>query len=529
MKNREKFSSGLKRVSLVIISFCLISSLITCLPAPPASPAGAVDRLARQTDAGGDNDIPEPPKTFQKVSHPDELKFTPLEIKIPKPERIVLQNGLVMYIMEDNELPMITIKVLIRNGALNDISESGKAGTANLVTTLLKTGGSVKYPSEALDEKLDFMAVELETSTNYEDIEITLSFLSRDFNICLDILKDILFAPLFPSDKLEKEKERILETISRENDEPDIIAEREFRRLIHRNHPFGNPVYGDANSVPLITVSDLKQFHQKYFTSSNMITGIVGSFNKDDIIALLKETFEKIPGRPDTPTRLFPVDKIYNKSINLVDKEITQSVIRLGHLGIERLVPDYFSVILMNAILGGMSTSRLYDQIREQRGLAYDVFSYFTLSRNTGMFIVATSTKNESVHQTISLIIEEIQKIRENLVEESELQNTKEGILNSFVFRFDNPVRVVQQYMYIEHIGLPADYLETYRDNIMKISREDIRRAAQKYLKPENYVLLVVGDSRKFDKPLSLFGEINEIKLQRESRNGSDGLERNER
>jgi len=458
-----------------------------------------------------DLDIHKPTPKSSKVSHPDQLKFPALEVKIPKPERTVLSNGLITFLLEDNELPLITIKVLIRNGAVRD--EAGKSGTANLVARLMHTGGTAKYPSETLDEKLEFISAELSVGAYYEDMDLKFSFLSRDLTACLDILNEVLFNPAFPEDKLSKEKARILESIRRQNDQPDAIAGREFRKLIYPNHPFGNEIHGTAETLANITVADLKAFHQKYFTPSNMMLGVAGSMKKGEMLALLKQSFEQIPSGAPQPRQADHLPRTFAKSVNLINKEVNQSVIQFGHLGIDRLNPDYFKILMMNAILGGSSVSRLYDQIREQRGLAYGVYSYFTLSADTGMFIVDTSTKNESVAEVISIILAEIKNMQANLVNEEELKNTKEGTLNGFVFRFESPVRVVEQYMYIEHIGLPDNYLPTYRDNIMKVTREDIRAAAQKYLKPDDYILLVVGDSKKFDKPLSDFGTVNEIKL----------------
>jgi len=462
-----------------------------------------------------DLDIHKATPKNSRVNHPDNLKFPALEVKIPKPERTVLANGLITYLLEDNELPLITIKVLIRNGAVSDATD--KIGTANLVARLMRTGGTTKYPAETLDEKLEFMSAELGISAYYEDMELTFSFLSRDLPACLDIFKEVLLSPAFPEDKLEKEKARIMESIRRENDQPNAIASREFRKLLYPNHPFGNQLYGTVETLAQITTADLKSFHQKYFIPANMMIGITGNFKNGGMLSLLKDTFAGITSSAPQPSQAAHLPRQFKKSINLINKEVAQSVIQFGHLGIERLNQDYFKIMMMNAMLGGSSVSRLYDQIREQRGLAYGVFSYFTLSSDTGMFIVDTSTKNESVAQVISIILAEIKNMQENLVDEEELKNTKEGTLNGFVFRFEDPIRVVSQYMYIEHIGLPNNYLETYRDNIMKVTREDIREAAKKYLKPDDYILLVVGDSKKFDKPLSEFGQVNEIELKNQA------------
>jgi len=480
-----------KRIFLAIISLCVIISIAACSSGPSIESKKA--------------------QPIDRVAHPDQLKYPILEVKIPKPERLVLSNGIVVYMIEDKELPLITVKVLLRSGAIYDAPD--KTGTASLVARLLRTGGTTNYPADQLDEKLEFMAADLGATAGDEEMLVTFNFLSRDFKQSMNILHDVIFAPAFPEDKLEKEKSRILERIRRENDDPDSVAFREFRKLTYPNHPYGRQSSGTALTVQNITSADLKQFHHDYFITSNMMIGISGYFDKTETLSLLKELFEKETPREKKTNDIKPIERKYEKSINLVNKEISQSAILFGHLGIERLNPDYFTFMVMNEILGGSAVSRLYDEIREKRGLAYSVYSFFTRPRDIGLFVVGTSTKNESVVETTNLFIEEINKIKDNLVEETELANTKEALINGFVFRFENSVGVLEQFMFREHIGLPDNYLESYRDNVMKVTREDIKRVAQEYLQTEKFVLVIVGDSMKFDKPLSEFGTVNEIKL----------------
>lgn len=439
---------------------------------------------------------------INRVSHPDKLTFPPLAITVPKAERRQLKNGMVVFLMEDKELPLINITLLVRSGSIYE--PTGKSGLCSLMSRLLRTGGTGKYPVDKLDEILEFKSAGISGSADYEEMKVSASCLSRDAKDILELLQEVVFAPVFPEDKLQYEKSRLLQTIQRQNDEPGAVADRHFRKLIYGAHPLGETSYGTKESVNSITCDDIIKFYKSYFVPNNMIIGISGDFRIFEMMELLEQTLGSAPAADKLPDfNIKPLEAnipAATASVNYIPRELKQSVIRLGQLGIDRLNPDYFAVRLMNAILGGDTASRMYQSVREKEGLAYSVFSYFYMHlRAPGFFIAGTETRNEKAHTSISLMLEEITRMRKELVSDTELQGTKEAELNRFAFRFDDSHRVVEQCMYLEYIGLPKDYLDTYRDRIMAVTKEDIRRAAQKYLQPDKLMLLLVGDSKNYN------------------------------
>ncbi|MBI4713177.1 MAG: insulinase family protein [Planctomycetes bacterium] len=448
---------------------------------------------------------------IQRVAHPDQLTFPPLEVVIPQPERYQLKNGITVYLLENRELPLVDVSVLVHSGSIYE--PISKSGLANLTATLMRTGGTAKYPPQELDKVLEFKSMRLSVSADYEEIKAELSVLSRDTQEGLEILGEVLFAPAFNEEKLADAKKRQTAMLNRENDEPGAIASRRFRQLLYPEHPYGERVTGNSETVPTISRVDIIEFHSNYFRPEQMMLAVSGDFRRHEMRELLEKTLGgAAKSKEQIANGLNPQSPIRNPQSRLVliQKDIPQATIMVGQPGIHRLNPDYFTVMLMNAILGGGPLSRLYQDIREKNGLAYDVYSGWAMpisaamrpgdaNAPTGLFIIGTETRTDAVHKALEIIIKQVGKIRDEYVAEQELANTKESIINAFVFRFEKPLRVVEQMMYREYIGLPADYLQTYRQNILKATKDDIRRAAQKYLSPDNFTIVVVGDVKNFN------------------------------
>ncbi|MBI5678075.1 MAG: insulinase family protein, partial [Planctomycetes bacterium] len=274
-------------------------------------------------------------------------------------------------------------------------------------------------------------------------------------------------------------------------------------------------VEGTLDSIEKIVRDDMIAFHKKYFRPNNIILGISGDFNKDEIIKKLNAVFagwkkEEIQF-PEVPK----VDKRFEKAVFYAYKDINQANVIMGHLGIHRKSPDYFPVMIMNFILGGGSfTARIPGRIRSDEGLAYSAYSAFQTSRDIGMFFVSCQTKLESTNRAISIALEELEKIRKSPIDKDELTQAKETFTNQFVFRFTTSASIVGQKVDIEYEELPLNYLETYIANVLAVTQEDVQRVARKYLHPDEIKILVVGDNEKFDKPLDSFGKVNVIDLK---------------
>ena len=440
--------------------------------------------------------------------HPSQLKFNPLTFSVPDMERVVLTNGIVVYMLEDNELPIIEGSAMIRTGSIYEAP--GKTGLAKLTGIVMRTGGTESMGGDEIDEALEFIAAKVETGIDDESGSALLSVLKKEFDKALGIFADVLMNPVFSGDKIDLAKRQELEKIRRRNDRPASILDREFGFLMYgKDSPFAR--VSTAETINGITRDDLIEFHKKYFCPDNIILGFSGDFDSNELIEKLENVFGKWKERHVSFSKVSNVREEPKKSVNYIYKDINQSNIAIGHLGIKRHNPDYFSVVVLNQIL---SFQKLFYKVRTDEGLAYSVRSRFTVPTYRGIFKTVMQTKQESTVRAIELVQQIIEEIRKTAVSGEELKTAKNTYLNSFVFNFEQTERIVKQRMKLEYFDYPADYLNTFRDNVAKVTKKDIRRAAKKYLKPDKFVILVVGNDKGFDKPLSLLGKVREIIIE---------------
>ncbi len=447
----------------------------------------------------------------KKVS---KFKYKPIEFTPPKPDRLVLDNGMILYLLEDHDLPVFRISAQIRTGAVYEPAE--KAGLANLVGNVMRRGGTKSRAPEKINEELEFIAASVETQISRESGSASLSTMKKDIDKGLEVFADVLMNPGFPEEMIRKEKDEILEEIRRENDSPKQIVFREFRKILYKaDHPYSRKINGYKDTIESITRDDMVAFHAKYFRPNNIIMGISGDFDSKKIVGKIKDVFAEWENVeinfPDVPE----VEKKFKRSVNYIYKDVNQATVVFGHIGIDRLNKDYFPIKIMNFILGGGSfTSRIPSKVRSDEGLAYSAYSAFHTPRDLGFFFASCQTKSESTVRAINLALDEVRKIREEQVDDEELELAKDTYINQFIFKFTSSASVVGQMVGIEYEGLPLNYLETYVDSIKVVTKEDIARVAKEYLHPDDMKLLVIGDMEKFDKPLTEFGEVNTVELE---------------
>ncbi|MBI2560597.1 MAG: insulinase family protein, partial [Planctomycetes bacterium] len=470
-------------VSIICLLFCYSNSVFAQHGAP------AVPEIGKPQSKGA-----------KIVS---ELKSKPLEFTPPTVERMVLDNGMILYLLEDHSLPLFHITARFRTGAIYEPAE--KAGLASLTGHVMRSGGTISRTADQINEELEYIAASVETGIDRESGAASLSVLKKDVDKGIEIFADVLMNPAFPEDKIKKRKDELMESFRRENDSPGQIVFREFRKLVYdKNHPYSRRVDGEPQTIEAITRDDMIAFHKKYFMPNNVIMGISGDFNKDEIIEKLKTVFapwEKADiAFPEVPK----VVEAFQPSVNYIEKDVNQANVVFGHTGINRTNPDYFPVTIMNFILGGGSfASRIPGKIRSTEGLAYSVYSAFHTPRDLGFFFVSCQTKLETTAKAVSIAIAEIRNIKETPVDDEELELAKDTYTNQFIFKFTTSSAIVSQMVDIEYDGLPLDYLDTYVDNVKAVTKKDVLRVAKKYLHPDEMILLVVGNKEKFDKPLS--------------------------
>ncbi|MEW6615708.1 MAG: pitrilysin family protein [Thermodesulfobacteriota bacterium] len=444
--------------------------------------------------------------------HPRDMIFKPLVFSPPKGERVLLNNGMVLYILEDHELPVLNLSAVIRTGSVYEPAD--KAGLAELTGGVMRTGGTRSMTPDEINDQLEYIAGAVEIGIGSESGSASLSVMKKDTDIGIKIFADIMMNPGFDQEKLDLAKKQEIEAIRRRNDNPDSIAFREFRRLLYKDNPRGR--VSTVKSINAITRKDLIEFHNRFFHPENVMLAISGDFQRDEMVKKVEKAFQNWEKTGVKIPRELPPSYSFEKSINYAFKDVPQSTIVLGHLSVRKTHPDYFPFKVLNFILGESGfNSRLTSEIRSNRGLAYSVGSIYRGDVEYGVFAVICQTKSVTTSKAISLIYNIIKDLKKNGVTEKELQWAKESIINKFIFSFTSSASIVNQQMSIDYDNLPEDFLEKYQENISRVTFEDIKRVA-KYLYPDSSILVVVGKSKDFDRPLSEFGKVHEIELKDE-------------
>jgi zinc protease len=444
-------------------------------------------------------------------ANPRTMTFPELRFDIPKAERVVLECGMPVYLLRDTELPIVNITALVRTGAVYEPAD--KAGLASMTGTVMRSGGAGGLSPEKMDDELEFMASSVESGISNDMGTASLSSLTKNFSRTLAIFADVLLRPDFSEKRIDIARKHMIEGLRRQNDDPKEIADREINKAIYAGHPLGVvPTLGSVNAV---TRQDIVEFHRRFFRTDNTILAVSGDFERDAMIKELNAVF----GKPATTAPLaladIPQPKAeFRPEVIHGKKEVNQTVIRMGHLGITKDNPSLYAIRILDYILGGSFTSRLTLEIRTNQGLAYNVDSRFDVGRRfTGTFIAETETKAETTGKAINLMKEIIAGMAKAPVSDQELKAAKEYIINSFMFGFTSPASIVTQRARLEFYGYAPDYLDRYRDNIARVTKEDVLAAAAKYLRTDSFKLVVVGDASKFDQALTNFGTVRELDL----------------
>lgn len=440
-----------------------------------------------------------------------ELEYPALnDIVTPTPTRVVLDNGIILYLVEDHRLPMINLSARFGVGSVNEPAD--RIGLAGITGAVMRTGGSTSISGDEIDETLEGLGATVETQIGLVSGSAFMSVLKDNVDTVLPILADILMHPAFPDDKIELEKVTARSTIARRNDDPTDMGFREYRKLIYG----AESVYArhaEYATIDAITRDDLVAFHQDWMHPDNTMFGVWGDFDTDEMVKKISGVFggwEKTGFvRPDLPE----VSYAFDSSVNLIRKDdINQSTVVLGHIGGVRDNPDYFALRVMNDILSGGFSGRLFRIVRSEQGLAYAVFGIYSANYNfPGIFYVACMTSSETTAQAIRSLRHEVGRMTTDEITEEELNLAKDSFLNSFVFNFDTRREIINRQMTYEYYGYPQDFLEKTKTGIEKVTVEDVKRVAREYLHPDEMRLIVVGNDQDFDEPMSAFGEVNEI------------------
>ena len=425
-------------------------------------------------------------KPWEKIPVPPLHEFKPKQ-----PKRIELKNGIVLFLQEDHELPFVSGSILIPGGA-RDESES-KAGLVELYGEAWRTSGTAKMSGDAMDDFLEAKAAHIETTGGSNSTSLAWDSLKGDSDQVFALAMDLLFHPKFDEQKLRLAQQQEATSIVRRNDEEGPIASREAAKLVYgKNSPYTRQP--ELATIGAVSVADLEAWHAKTITGK-LIVGVSGDFDAAQMEAKLRGAFESLPAvkTPPQPKETFHEPK---QSVYFVDKEdVNQSDVQIVGLGTDRRNPDVPTLALMNDILGGGFASRLFQKVRTELGLAYAVGGGYGFAYDhPALFRVQVMTKSASTVEATKAALAEIGGLSTRPFTEEELKRAKDNILNSFLFLYDTPDKVLAERERLEFYGYPSDYLEKYEAAIKNVTVADLNAAAKKYIHPDQLAVLVVGN-----------------------------------
>ena len=413
-------------------------------------------------------------------------------------KRSVLANGMVLLTSEQRALPTVAIELLIDAGARHESAEL--AGLAHLTSKLL-TDGTAKRSANQISETLDFIGASLDAGCGDDLATISLTILKKDLAVGLQLLAEILTGASFPVAEIDRQKQAILASIRAKEEDPGTLAGEAFAAALFPGSAYGRAVEGSAASLKRLDRKKMLEFFQRYYRPNRTIMSVVGDVSEAEISVALGQALKD--WRPGEASKA-PAPPARNDGARTlrINKALTQANIILGHGGVARGHPDYYAIQVMNYILGGGGfSSRAMDSIRNERGLAYSVYSYFGAEKSHGIFQFVMQTKNDSAGEAIGLAREEIRRMREELVSEAELSDAKNYLTGSFPLRFDTNRKVAGFLGQVEYFQLGLDYPERYGELIGKVSRADVQRVAREQLTPEKLLTVIVGNQKQIKAP----------------------------
>ena len=401
-----------------------------------------------------------------------DLKYPPLRpIKIPDVATFTLPDGMKVYLLENHELPLVRGSALVRTGNLFD--PPGKVGLATIAGMVLRTGGTESKTGNQIDEQLENIAASVESSIDEGFGQVSFSCLKENTDEVLGLFHDLLTSPGFRQDKIDLAKNELRSGISRRNDDPQGIVEREFYSIVYgRDTPYGWQM--EYATVDQIARNDVEQFYRRYFFPANVMLAVTGDFSAADMKAKLEKQFagwtvNQAPVPPFPPVGAKPDRGIFVAS----KTDVTQTFFALGHLGGELRDKDYPALEVMADILGGGFHSRLLQRVRTNLGYAYEISAAWAANYDhPGVFQILCSTKSATTAETIKVIQEEVEKIRTAEVTAQELESAKDTVSNSFVFSFDTPAKTLNRMIRYDYYGYPRDFIDRYQRAIQALTRQ---------------------------------------------------------
>jgi len=409
--------------------------------------------------------------------------------------RVKSPGGIEAWLIEDHTNPIIALGVAFHGGAALD--PAGKEGLAEMVSGLLDEGAG-DLESLAFQRRLEDTSISISFSAAFDRFSGQMQTLTEFRDEAFDLLRLAINEPRFDPEPVERIRSQILAGLASEAESPRYIAGRAWWEATFPNHPYGRPAGGTPDSIKAITADDLRTFVRSRLARDNLVVGVVGDITPAELAPLLDKTFGALPAKA-APAQVAEITPLTSGKVTVIRRPNPQSVVVFGQRGLKRSDPDFYAAYVMNYLLGGGSfNSRLYEEVREKRGLAYSVYSSLVPLDRSGLIIGGVGTQNPRAKESIDLIRAEWRRMATEGVSEEELQAAKRFLTGSFPLRFSSSSRIANMLVFIQLDDLGIDYLDRRNGFIEAVTREDIRRVARTLLDADALSFVVVGDPDGF-------------------------------
>lgn len=430
-----------------------------------------------------------------------------LRVQLPRPTEVKLPNGLTLLLLEQHKLPTVSLALWIKTGALADPKDM--PGLAKFTADMLHEGTSHRNSSQ-LAAEVDEIGATLNANAAFgaSTSTVSASTLVENTSRLLDLMSDAVLNPTFPSDELEKYRQRQLANLEQQRSQPQFLAREKFRQVLYRDFP-ASVVTATSESLKKATPEVLKKFHDQYYVPNNAILGVVGDFKTDEMVAVIKKNFGEWKSGPVPPLNLGPLPPAASSKIYLVNRpDSVQTNIVAGDYGIRRVDPEYVPLQVANQILGGGAQARLFLNLRENKGYTYGAYSNFSADIYPGPWAATTEVRSKVTDGSMHELVAEFHRIRDERVPEAELDDARRSIVAHFALELESPVSLINDWLTVNYYGLPKDYWDRYPEQIAQVSADAVQAVARKYLDPAHLQTVCVGDEKQIKDVLKKYGPL---------------------
>jgi zinc protease len=408
----------------------------------------------------------------------------------PLAHREVLPNGMVLLVAERPTIPLVVVRVYLHAGSVYDPPAAG--GLANLTADML-TRGTARRAGPELDQAIEFVGGSLEGDAGRDGASLSLSVLKKDLRLGLDLLAEVLLTPAFPEPELKRRSEEIAASIERSEQDPATVAAREMALLLYPGHPYRRPIAGTVESVKAITRAQIVGFYRENYRPDTAVVAVVGDITLDEarreLLARLGSWAAATTPRPVIP----PTPASPPVESRVVHRDLTQATVSLGRPGIRQDHPDYFPLVVANYVLGGGSASRLYTRVREERGLAYSIYSALGPGRYGASYFVGFQTRLDAVDEAVRLTREEMARMGREEISARELALAKSYLIGSYPLRIDTSGKMAGLLVAVEENDLGLDWPDRFKAGISRVTLADVKRVGAIYMDPATFSSVTVG------------------------------------